>query len=197
MLLPPRENHMSFNDFFGLEPEDKELEKCKNTALRYITAQVKSEGQIADYLKRKGFLENHIKDTIQYLRDYNYVDDRMYCVMYYKEAARKGKGRRRIEQELLNKKISKSAIRDALDEFVSEENPEYQEMIEDVGSESERALAVGRKMLSQHLELGKPADKNFMAKVGRRLMSLGYDSSILYSVIGTLMKEGKTSDDDY
>ena len=118
-------------------------------------------------------------------------------LMYYKEAARKGKGRRRIEQELLNKKISKSVIRDALDEFVSEENPEYQEMIEDVGSESERALAVGRKMLSQHLELGKTADKNFMAKVGRRLMSLGYDSSILYSVIGTLMKEGKTSDDDY
>ena len=188
---------MNYNDGFNLEPLDKQLEKCKNTALRYITARVKTEGQVAEYLKKKGFDLEHIKGTIEFLRDYNYVNDREYCILYYREACRKGKGRRRIEQELLNKKIVKSVIREALDQYVSEDNPDYYEFIDEVGTEKERALDVGRKMLRQHLENGKAADKNFMAKVGRRLMSLGYDSSILYSVIGTLMKEGKVSDDEY
>ena len=74
---------------------------------------------------------------------------------------------------------------------------DYEELLEEVGTEKDRALEIGLKMLRQHTELGKSADKNFMAKVGRRLVSLGYDNSILYSVIGTLMKEGKVSDDDY
>ena len=188
---------MSFNDGFGLEHFDKQLEKCKNTALRYITARVKTEGQVADYLKKKGFDGESIEIAIEYLKEYNYVNDRDYCIAYFKEACRKGKGRRRIQQELLNKKVNKSVIKDSLDEYISEDNPDYQDMLDEVGSEKDRALEVGRKMLRQHLEDGKEVDKNFMAKVGRRLMSLGYDSSILYSVIGTLMKEGKVSDDEY
>lgn len=195
MLLP--ENHMSFNNLFDLDAEDKMLEKCKNTALRYITAQIKTEGQVADYLKRKGFDSEHIKSAIEYLKEYNYINDYNYCVLYFREAAFKGKGRRRIEQELMNKKVDKSVIREALDAYVSEDNMDYHELIEEVGSEKDRALEIGRKMLRQHLDSGKEADKNFMAKVGRRLMTLGYDISILYSVIGTLMKEGKVSDDDY
>ena len=188
---------MSFNEKYGADTLDKQLEKCKNTALRYITAQTKTEGQVAEYLKKKGFEKEYITNTIEFLRNYNYVNDKEYCVLYYKEACRKGKGRRRIQQELLAKKVEPSVIRDALDEFVSEENPEYENFLAEAGTEKTRALEVGRKMLRQHLELGKEADKNFMARVGRRLMTLGYDTSILYSVIGTLMKEGKVSDDNY
>ena len=95
---------MSFNEEQLFEPSDKELEKCKNTALRYITAQVKTEGQVTDYLKRKGFDREHISKTIEYLKGYKYINDYDYCVAYYMEACRKGKGRRRIEQELANKK---------------------------------------------------------------------------------------------
>lgn len=189
---------MNFNEDFAFDTElNKSLEKCKSTALRYITAQVKTSGQVADYLKRKGFEKEDIQGALEYLKEYNYINDKEYCVAFFREACRKGKGRRRIEQELLNKKVGREVIADALDEYISEENPEYQEMLDEVGSEKERALDVGRKMLRQQLEAGKEADKNFLAKVGRRLMTLGYDTSTLYSVIGTLMKEGKVSDDDY
>ncbi|MBR5517327.1 MAG: regulatory protein RecX [Firmicutes bacterium] len=181
---------MKYND-------EKNLEKCKALALRYITAQLKTEGQVKEYLKRKSFEEEHIELSIDFLKEYNYLNDKEYCLLYYREACRKGKGRRRIEQELLAKKIKNDIIKDALDQYATDDNPDYEELIEEVGTERERALNVGRKMLRQHLELGKEADKNFMAKVGRRLMSLGYDSQILYSVIGTLMKEGKCLDDEY
>lgn len=181
---------MSFN-------QDTNKEKCKSLALRYVSMQMKTEGQVVEYLKKKAFDDECIQEAIDYLREYNYVNDSQYCVLFFREGCRKGKGRRRIEQELLNKKIGKDVIKESLDNFVSEDNPDYLEIIEEVGSEKERALEAGRKMLRQHLELGKKADKNFMAKVGRRLISLGYSNHILYSVIGTLMKEGRLEDDEY
>lgn len=177
--------------------ENKELEKCKSVALRYVSMQMKTEGQVADYLRRKGFEPRLIEDTLAFLKEYNYINDAEYCRLYYGEGCRKGKGRRRIEQELQNKKITKSVIRDSLDDYISEDNPDFLNIIEETGTEKERALKIGRKMLRQQLEQGKAADKNFMAKVGRRLMSLGYDSSVLYSVIGILMKEAKTWEGEY
>ena len=176
--------------------DNKELEKCKSLALRYVSMQVKTEGQVAEYLKKKSFEKETIENTIEYLREYNYLNDGEYCKAYFREACRKGKGRRRIEQELLNKKVSKQTIRESLEAFISDENPDYDEFIKEVGTEKDRALQVGRKMLRQHEELGKEADKNFMAKVGRRLMSLGYGNDILYSVIGTLMDERKVTEDE-
>lgn len=176
--------------------EDKTLEKCKGLALRYISLQAKTEGQVEDYLKRNNFDSEYITHTIDFLREYNYVNDKEYCITYYKEASMKGKARKRIEQELMRRKVKNNVIKDAFDEFESEDNEEYRVFLDEAGSDKERALVIGRKMLKQQIEVGKEADKNFMAKVGRRLMSLGYESQILYSVIGTLMKEAKLPEDE-
>ena len=176
--------------------ENKVLEKCKSLALRYVSMQIKTEGQVAEYLKKKDFEKEIIEEAIEYLRQYNYVNDAEYCKAFFKEGCRKGKGRRRIEQELSNKRVSREVIKCAIDELVSYDNPEYDEFLQEVGSEKERALAVGRKMLRQHEELGKVADKNFMARVGRRLVSLGYGNDVLYSIIGTLMNERKVTEDE-
>lgn len=177
--------------------EDKELEKCKSLALKYVSMQFKTEGQVADYLKRKSFSQEKIDGAMDFLREYKYVDDWEYCRAYFREGCRKGKGRRRIEQELANKKVSKNVIRESLDNYITEGNPDYVNILEEVGNEKDRATEIGRKMLKQQLSAGKEADKNFIAKVGRRLMTLGYDSQVLYSVIGTLMKEGKITEDEY
>ena len=185
---------MSYS-IFDVE-ENKVLEKCKSLALRYVSMQIKTEGQVAEYLKKKDFEKEIIEEAIEYLRQYNYVNDAEYCKVFFKEGCRKGKGRRRIEQELSNKRVSREVIKGAIDELVSYDNPEYDELLQEVGSEKERALAVGRKMLRQHEELGKVADKNFMARVGRRLVSLGYGNDVLYSTVGTLMNERKVTEDE-
>lgn len=170
------------------------VEKCKSTALKYVALQMKTEGQVSDYLTRKGFERDEITTAIEFLREYRYVDDEQYCIIYYKEACRKGKGRRRIEQELSSKKVERSVIRDTLDAFLSDENPDYQAITEEILTEKERALNVGKKMLRIQRASGKDADKNFMAKIGRRLASLGYESSVVYYVIGRLMKEREQED---
>ena len=85
---------------------------------------MRTEGQVADYLRRKEFGEADIADAIGFLREYRYVDDVRYCRMYFREACLKGRGRRRIEQELMRKKVDRSIIRESIDSYLSEDNEE-------------------------------------------------------------------------
>ncbi len=188
---------MSSNDFFEFDQSiSKSVEKCKSLALKYVAMQIKTEGQVADYLKRKGYSCDDIDIAIDFLREYRYVDDKQYCINFFREGALKGKGRRRIEQELSQKKIDKYIIRETLDELLCDTNPDYDDLMEEILTEKDRALEVGRKMLRIHLDSGKEVDKSFMAKVGRRLMTYGYGSDVLYSVIGILMKESEEYRED-
>lgn len=164
------------------------VEKCKAAALRYVAAAIKTEGQVMDYLKRKEFSADEIQEAVDMLREYSYVDDRKYCCDYYMQGCRKGRGRRRIEQELERKKISRNVIKESLDSFLSEDNPDLGQVLEETGTEKERALDIGKKMLKEQLQAGKPVDKAFFAKIGRRLTSMGYDGETIYSVIGFVMK---------
>lgn len=163
-------------------------EKCNNAALKYVAAGLRTKGQVADYLRKKGFEDEHIEDALAMLTEYNYINDAYYCEAYYKEACRKGRGRRRIEQELEAKKISRDVIRDTLDDLLSEENPDYQELIEDTLTERERAMKIALKMTAEQKSFGKAVDRNFCAKVGRRLMTNGYSNDVIYHCIGQVMK---------
>lgn len=163
-------------------------EKCNNAALKYVAAGLRTRGQVADYLRKKGFEYEHIEDALAMLTEYNYINDAYYCEAYYKEACRKGRGRRRIEQELEAKKISRDVIRDTLDDLLSEDNPDYQELIEETLTERERAMKIAMKMAAEQMSLGKAVDRNFCAKVGRRLMTSGYSNDVIYHCIGQVMK---------
>lgn len=163
-------------------------EKCNAAALKYVAAGLKTKGQVTEYLRKKAFEPDDIEEALAMLEDYNYINDAYYCQVYYKEACRKGRGRRRIEQELENKKIPRTIIRDALDELLSEDNPDYEDLIEETLTEKERAMKIALKMAETQKASGKEIDKNFCAKVGRRLMTNGYGSDIIYHCIGQVMK---------
>lgn len=169
-------------------------DKCRAAALRYVSMQMKTEGQVKDYLTRKGYTREEAEDAAAFLREYKYIDDREYCRAYYRSACLKGRGRRRVEQELLKKKVDRRLMIETLDSFLSEENEDYEELIREILTEKERALAAGRRMLKEHEENGRYADRNFLARAGRRLISLGYESETVYSVIGALMKERKENE---
>ena len=165
------------------------VDRCNKAALRYVSAAVKTEGQVREYLFGKEFSEKDIEASIEMLKSYNYIDDAEYCKAYYKQACRKGRGRRRIEQELERKKIAKEMIKDTLDFYLSHENPDYEEVVEETLTEKDRAMTVVTKMVKEQREKGKALDKNFYAKVGRRLTANGYSADIIYYAIGRVMKE--------
>lgn len=167
-------------------------EKCKAAALRYVAARMRTEGQVEDYLKRKEFSDEDIKESLVMLREYGYVDDLNYCISYYKEACQKGKSRRLIEQELIKKKVEKDVIKNALDDFLSDDNPDYKDIMEEVLTEKKRASTVAGKMIRNHLDNGKTIDRKFVEKVGRRLTALGYSGEVIYAITGILRNKAKT-----
>ena len=58
-------------------------------------------------------------------------------------------------------------------------------------------MAAAEKMLNNHLSEGREADRKFFAKVGRRLVSLGYGSEVVYGVIGTIMRERSSQKEEW
>ena len=50
---------------------------------------------------------------------------------------------------------------------------------------------VALKMAKAQITSGRPLDEKFLAKVGRRLAGLGYESSMVYEVLGKLRQVEK------
>ena len=88
-------------------------------------------------------------------------------------------------QELTAKGISAELARNIIEELRAAEMQEGSEMAED----RDAALLVARKMLRGQWEDDKAADDKFLARVGRRLVGLGYDGSVIYDILGKLRQD--------
>ena len=155
------------------------LTKCKDEALNILSYAMRTEKQVRDKLKEKGFYEEDIEETVSYLKEYSYLDDLKYAVMYIRYAGQKGHGRRRIETELAKRGIGKSLMEDA---WYEHEKQLMEDGIE-VPSERDRAYEAALKVVGT-----KPVDDKLIAKVGRRLQTLGFDSDATYYAVGRIMK---------
>ncbi len=101
-----------------------QLESEKMTALdkalSFISLSMKTEKQIREYLKKKGYLAAICDFVIEKMRSYGYLDDGLYA-KNYTESAGKKKGKRLIAAELRQKGVSDAAIDEALSAFEGEE----------------------------------------------------------------------------
>ena len=53
-------------------------------AVGYIEKSLKTQKQLQTYLKEKGFLQESIDDAVQKLKEYGYIDDKVYAENYIK-----------------------------------------------------------------------------------------------------------------
>lgn len=151
-------------------------------AARYLSVQARCEAEVRRYLKGKDYGEAEIEEAVKKLQEYDYLDDDAYCQSYYRQAVLRHKGRRRIESELVNKGVARSVIQAAIDAVIEEEGEDEPILFD----ERERAMEVGRKMARQQALDGKALDEKFLARIGRRLASLGYSADTVYYVVGAL-----------
>ena len=107
---------------------EMQLESEKMTALdkalTHITATMKTEKDIRDFLKKKGYLEGVTDYVVEKMKGYSYLDDGAYAAAYAESALKKGKGRRLIEAELKRKGVSDTNIQNSLDILSKEEEEE-------------------------------------------------------------------------
>lgn len=163
-----------------MSAESTKRDACE-LALRKLAARERTENEIRAYLRSMKIDDDEAAKAISYLMECGYIDDERYCMKYYEYARSKNKAVYRIVRELEQKGIPSSFARQVIEKM--SDDPQYSEVIVE---DKEAALAAGLKMNREREASGKPADDKFYARVGRRLLSLGYGSSVCYYVIGKI-----------
>jgi regulatory protein len=153
--------------------EEKILTRARNTAYRLLTYRPRSQGELEAKLREKDFPEPVVQEVMTGLVRLGYVNDRDFARQWAAGRIRlRGFGRRRIEQELRNKGISRDIIRETLC-AVFEDSPEadiaQQEAEKKLRSLARCAPEVRRRRLAGHLERrGFPSETiyNVLRRVG-------------------------------
>lgn len=133
---------------------ENEKMQALDKAFSYLSATMKTERQMLDYLCKKGYLPSVCDYVLEKLYYYKLLDDKLYTKQYIKSAS-KTKGARRIFLELRQKGVDVDMIDDALI------------MIEDA---EERA----KEMLAKYMR-HKANTKENLAKAFRYLLSRGFN----------------------
>lgn len=137
--------------------DEIQLETEKSTALdkalTHISATMKTERQVKDFLNKKGYTEAVCEYVIERMRYYGFLDDYAYCKAYIGSVS--GRGKRLLEADLIKRGADRSAIERALGET------------EEDGSGAE---ALARKYLR-----GKERTRENLYKALKYLVSRGYD----------------------
>lgn len=140
-----------------------QLDSEKNTAfdkaLTHISATMKTEKQIRDFLIKKGYLPVVCDYVVEKMRSYNFLNDGLYAETYIESAA-KQKGNRLIRMELRGKGVSEEEIDGALE-----------------GLSPERELEAATAVLQKYMK-GKVCDRTNLQKAYRYLMGKGFDYEI-------------------
>ena len=131
---------------------ETEKSQAVDKAMTHLSATMKTERQMRDFLIKKGYTEAVCDYVLERLRYYNFIDDYAYCRAYINSV--QGKGRRAIEADLIKRKASRAAISAVLDEF--EEN-------------SDEAFEIIQKYLR-----GKEINKVNLLKGYKYLLSKGF-----------------------
>ena len=155
-----------------------EADKAYGRALNYLEKRDRTEKEISEKLAGGGFSESVIALTLTRLREAGYVNDKDYAVRYMEALTRKGRGKLRISAEMRRKGLPDELVKNTLED-------------EGLASgELERAKEEARKAWGSILD--KTDKRKAMAKVNRRLVTLGYT----YDVIGEAVYALKDTDDD-
>ena len=106
---------------------ETEKSQALDKAITHLSATMKTERQIKDFLTKKGYTEAVCDYVLEKLKYHNLVDDYSYCRAYVQSV--KGKGKRALYADLIKRGADKSAIGQALDE-VEEDDGEALAVLE-------------------------------------------------------------------
>ena len=143
------------------------------TALRYLEHRARTEQQVRDSLRDAEYTQEEIDDCLDRLLTLHYVDDTEYALSYLRRSLEKRRGLLRYYRELKERGIDKDTAQKAVYLFEDEEDCDIKEI------EYENASLEAARILE-----GRSIGEKERAKAGRRLASLGYDMSMIYSILG-------------
>lgn len=144
---------------------ENEKAQALDKALTHLSASMKTERAMRDYLRKKGYVDAVCDYVLEKLREYRYVDDAQYCEQYVESASR-SKGPRLIAQELRKKGASEEGIAAALANIEGEEE-------------------AARRVLEKYMR-GRQPTREVLAKAYRHLLSKGFGHDVAKDALASL-----------
>ena len=99
-----------------------ELALCKNRATHIIGARAVSKKELYDKLVMKGELPENAEETVSWLESVGLLDDETYAGMVVRYYTGRSYGKRRIQNELYRRGISRDLWEAALEELPEQDN---------------------------------------------------------------------------
>lgn len=107
------------------------LDKANMRALDYLARRPRSEWEVRDYLKRKDYDSPTIDIILNKLSEYGYIDDVKFAQSWITSRRMlKPTSLRRLQQELMQKHVSRDVINQAFETDEGDERSALQELVE-------------------------------------------------------------------
>lgn len=100
-------------------------EKARAYAFLLLKFRLRSENELRARLKQKGFSAELAESTVNFLKDKEFIDDRVFARGWVSSRLKRPLGLRKIRQELVQKGLAKEVIQEALAQ-ANEDYPESQ-----------------------------------------------------------------------
>lgn len=153
----------------------EEQKQANNYAMNLISKAFKTEKQIRDKMKEKGFDESHINITVDMLKDYKYINDELFAKSYISDSVSFTKsGKNKIKNKLYQKGVPTEIINEYISECIDDDQ------------QFEAALEVGMKKYRTIRDTDK-------RKKNQKLISFlqyrGFSFDIIKRVISSISDE--------
>ncbi|HBD62941.1 MAG TPA: hypothetical protein DC038_00750 [Clostridiales bacterium] len=160
------------DDFVEKILKSEEEINVYNHALSILARSVKSEKQLREKLKEKGFDQQFTENAVAKLKSQRYLDDERFCELLISSKINSSRqGKRRIKEALYEKGVHRDIIEEKMSKMSDED-------------ELERARLLGAKKLST---LKEEDIRKKRIKLSSYLVNKGFEYSTIKKVVSQLI----------
>ena len=151
------------------------LQVCLDAAYYYLSYRPRSEGEIRQWLRKRGFANEAIEAAIAKLRDQNLTDDLAFA-QFWKDnrLSFRPKSRRSIERELRDRKVASEIIEQVTNDI----------------DDDQTAYKLASSRLPSLPRLDYPA---FYRRLSSYLAYRGFSHQVIRDTVGRLWREKQSS----
>jgi regulatory protein len=167
----------------GLEIEETTLQKliaadeavrAKNYALERLQGDTYTKTQMQECLDAEGFSRQAVRETLEYLEQFNYIRDKKYATWWVNRRRRSNpKGKQLLKQELLSKGVDENAANSVVDRIGDED-------------EAAMALQLAQKQAKRYRSLQPQAARRRLYAFLRRR---GFDHDLIQKTLAQALEE--------
>jgi regulatory protein len=165
--------------------QSDEPNRAREAAFGMLARREMSAHELAGKLSLQGISDDAVSDTLEWLRESGYVDDRRFAAMFAADRLKAGWGRQRIVSELMRKGVERDMLT----------GESWRELLETKGATDgvEEVVALVRRRFSAQLESDPVGAKN---RISAFLARRGHDWETIAAVLKAVKQSAESFDED-